>query len=62
MTEETQWEDVSGDGGVLKSMIKAASSSSDSVVVSFPVVGEEVQINYTGHWHSTHPCSVNQLV
>lgn len=49
MSEETPWEDVSGDGGVLK-LIKVAASlvegeGSDS---SYPEEGEEVNINYTG--------------
>ena len=50
MSEENQWEDVSGDGGVLKRMIQAASS--DGADSSLPEDGEEVNINYTGCYYS----------
>lgn len=49
MTEEKNWQDVSGDGGVLKVIIKAApSAESEDSDSQFPQEGEEVYVNYTG--------------
>jgi hypothetical protein len=49
MTDEKHWEDVTGDGGVLKSMIRAAVSLASDGISLFPEEGEEVHINYTGY-------------
>lgn len=48
MTEEKAWEDVTGDGGVLKRVVQRASSTTSDATNSYPEVGEEVNINYTG--------------
>ena len=41
------WEDVNGDGGVLKVLLRAGTPGQEGTD-AFPVDGEELHINYTG--------------